>query len=56
MSDFVLQEPHQEQPKEDGKTLILYQENICYLPHHFANKSQGVDNEPIKKYCYHLEG
>ena len=43
MSDFVLQEPQQEQPKEDkGKHLILYQENICYLPHHFGKQKLKV--------------
>ena len=33
--------------------LILYQENICYF-FIWQTKVEGVDNEPIKKYCYEM--
>ena len=55
MSDFVLQEPQQEQPQEDKKHLnFISREHMLFATPFWQTKVEGVDNEPIKKYCYEM--
>ena len=57
MSDgFVLQEPQQEQPKENSKSLnFISKEHMLFTTPFWQTQVKGVDNEPIKEYCYHLQ-
>ena len=55
MSDFVLQEPQQEQPQENKKNLnFISREHMLFATPFWQTKVEGVDNEPIKKYCYEM--
>ena len=42
MSDFVLQEPHQEQPKENGKSLNFISREHMLFAHHFGKQKSKV--------------
>ena len=56
MSDFVLQEPQEEQPKEKHKSLnFISREHMLFPTPFWQTKVEGVDNEPIKEYCYRLQ-
>ena len=55
MSDFVLQEPQQEQPQENKKNLnFISREHMLFATPFWQTKVEGVDNESIKKYCYEM--
>ena len=55
MSDgFVLQE-QQKQPQKTTTVKILYlREHMLFTTPFWQTQVEGVDNEPIKKYCYEM--
>ena len=55
MSDgFVLQEPKQQPQKKQSKLNFISREHMLFATPFWQTKVEGVDNEPIKKYCYEM--
>ena len=55
MSDgFVLQEPKQQPQKKQSQLNFISREHMLFATPFWQTKVEGVDNEPIKKYCYEM--
>ena len=56
MSDgFVLQDKKQEQTDNLPTLNFISKEHMLFATPFWQTKVEGVDNEPIKEYCYRLQ-
>ena len=55
MSDgFVLQEPQEQTQENQPQLNFVSREHMLFATPFWQTQVKGVDNEPIKKYCYEL--
>ena len=54
MSDFVLQEPRKNNLEDKKHLNFISREHMLFGTPFWQTKVEGVDNEPIKKYCYEM--